>query len=154
MDVCQNIQQTKSSEAAIVRFCGSFITFTNMASIKKLKAGCILLFLFSVTALEAQKDTLYRQTGMASFYAHKFHGRKTASGETFHKDSLTAAHKFLPFGTRLKVTNPNNNYSVIVRVNDRGMKGTNRIIDLSPAAAKQIDMIKHGTLKVRVEEIR
>jgi rare lipoprotein A len=119
-----------------------------------LKKVCLVLVLiFSTLFVDAQKDSLYKQTGMASYYAHKFHGRKTASGEIFSKDSLTAAHKTLPFGTRIRVTNLKNNQSVIVRVNDRGMKGTNRIVDLSPAAAKQIDMIRHGLLKVRVEEL-
>ena len=113
----------------------------------------LTVLLMSITA-HAQNDTLYKQTGMASYYAKKFHGRKTASGEIFSKDSLTAAHKTLPFGTRVKVTNLKNNQSVIVKINDRGMKGTNRIIDLSPKAALQIDMIRHGLIKVRVEEIR
>lgn len=90
-------------------------------------------------------------TGVASFYADKFHGRKTASGEVFHQDSLTAAHKYLPFGTLVKVTNLRNNQSVIVKVNDRGMKGTNRVIDLSKAAAKELNMLGAGLVKVKVE---
>ncbi len=119
-----------------------------------IRNSVILFCLILSYSAHAQKDTLYKQTGMASFYAHKFHGRKTASGEIFSKDSLTAAHKYLPFGTRVRVTNLKNNQSVIVKVNDRGMKGTNRIIDLSPAAAQKIDMIRHGLIKVKIEEIR
>ncbi len=90
-------------------------------------------------------------TGIASYYADKFHGRKTASGEVFHQDSLTAAHKHLPFGTIVRVTNLWNNQSVIVKVNDRGMKGKNRVIDLSKAAAKELNMVGAGLVKVKVE---
>ncbi len=68
-------------------------------------------------------------------------------------DSLTAAHKSLPFGTYVKVTNLSNDKSVIVKINDRGMKGMKRIIDLSPAAAKELGMIKKGLQKVRVEKL-
>jgi len=90
-------------------------------------------------------------TGIASYYADKFQGRKTASGEVFHQDSLTAAHKHLPFGTLVRVTNLRNNQSVIVKVNDRGMKGKNRVIDLSKAAAKELNMVGAGLVKVKVE---
>ena len=78
------------------------------------------------------------QTGKASFYAKKFSGRKTASGERLHHDSLTCAHRTYPFGTLLKVTNPANGKSVIVRVTDRGPYVRGRIIDLSVRAAKEI----------------
>ena len=92
--------------------------------------------------------------GEASYYAHKFHGRKTANGETFNMNDLTAAHKTLPFGTIVRVTNLGNNRSVQVRINDRGPFVRNRIIDLSLAAAKEIDMLKSGTAKVRIDVIR
>jgi rare lipoprotein A len=93
------------------------------------------------------------QTGIASYYGAKFHGRKTASGERFSKDSFTAAHRSLPFGTRLRVTNPENNLSVIVRINDRGPVKRTRMIDLSYAAAKALGMIKKGLARVRIEEV-
>ncbi|MEX1189286.1 MAG: septal ring lytic transglycosylase RlpA family protein [Bacteroidia bacterium] len=109
--------------------------------------------LIGFSTLNAQ-DTLYVKEGTASFYAKKFHGRPTASGEIFHVDSLTAAHKKLPFGTIVKVTNLSNNKVVFVKINDRGMKGMKRIIDLSPAAARELGMINKGLQKVRVEEIR
>jgi len=102
-------------------------------------------------SLNAQQPTTKIDTGVASYYALKFHGRKTASGEIFHKDSLTAAHKTLPFGTKVRVTNLKNNKSVIVKINDRGMRGKNRIIDLSPGAAKEINMMGSGLIKVKVE---
>jgi len=101
---------------------------------------------------QVQKSKL--DTGIASFYADKFHGRKTASGEVFHQDSLTAAHKYLPFGTLVKVTNLRNNQSVIVKLNDRGMKVTNRVIDLSKAAAKELNMLGAGLVKVKVEVLK
>jgi rare lipoprotein A len=93
------------------------------------------------------------QTGTASYYGAKFHGRKTSSGERFHKDSLTAAHHTLPFGTYIKVTNLKNNDTVIVRVNDR-IAHKKRLIDLSPAAARKLGFIKDGTAKVKVEVIK
>jgi rare lipoprotein A len=107
------------------------------------------LFIHSLANAQVKKAKL--DTGIASFYADKFHGRKTASGEIFHQDSLTAAHKSLPFGTLVKVTNLRNNQSVIVKVNDRGMKGTNRVIDLSKAAARELNMLGPGLVKVKVE---
>jgi len=112
-----------------------------------------LLFLFSGSIFSQATDTLYKKEGVASYYAKKFHGRKTANGDMFHVDSLTAAHKTLPFGTMVRVTNLKNQKSVIVRINDRGMAGKKRVIDLSPAAAEEIEMIKSGLQKVRVEEI-
>jgi rare lipoprotein A len=88
---------------------------------------------------------------MASYYAHEFNGRTTASGETFNMNELTAAHKTLPFNTRVRVTNLDNGRDVIVRVNDRGPFVDDRIIDLSLEAAKRIGMIGAGTAKVTLE---
>ena len=90
-------------------------------------------------------------TGMASYYANKFNGRKTASGERYRSKKLTAAHRTLPFGTMVKVTNLKNGKSVVVKINDRGPYAKGRIIDLSGAAAKQIAMVSDGVVKVRVE---
>lgn len=91
---------------------------------------------------------------MASYYGDQFHGRKTASGETFNKWDFTCAHKKLPFGTKLKVTNLKNRKSVVVRVNDRGPFVKGRIVDLSYAAAKKIGMVKDGVVKVKIEIIK
>lgn len=91
------------------------------------------------------------QTGKASFYAKKFSGRKTASGERLHHDSLTCAHRTYPFGTQLKVTNPANGKTVIVRVTDRGPYVKGRIIDLSVRAAREIGIISQGIAPVIVE---
>lgn len=90
------------------------------------------------------------KTGKASFYADKYEGRKTANGEIFRQNQLTAAHKKLPFGTQVKVTNLANGKSVNVRINDRGPFVKGRIIDLSKSAAKEIDMIGAGVAKVKI----
>lgn len=90
------------------------------------------------------------ETGLASFYADKYVGRKTSNGETFRQNKLTAAHKTLPFGTKVKVINQNNGKSVKVRINDRGPFIQGRIIDLSKKAAKKIDMVNDGVTKVRI----
>lgn len=99
------------------------------------------------------KPSIHTQTGMASFYAKNFHGKKTASGEIYYKHKFTAAHRNLPFNTLVKVTNLENNRSVIVRINDRGPFVKKRIIDLSEAAAKKIGMIHKGVAKVRIDVI-
>jgi rare lipoprotein A len=97
--------------------------------------------------------TPFSQTGHASWYGKKFHGRKTASGEVYDMFKLSAAHKTLPLPSYARVTNLSNGKSVIVRVNDRGPFGRPRIIDLSYAAAKQLDIIRHGSSQVEVSLI-
>ena len=92
------------------------------------------------------------QQGKASFYAKNFHGRKTASGERMHPDSMTCAHRTYPFGTKLRVYNPANGRSVIVRVTDRGPYVRGRIIDLSWRAAKELDIISSGVAMVFVQK--
>ena len=91
------------------------------------------------------------ETGVASYYAHKYHGRTTANGERFDMNDMTAAHKTLPFGTRVRVTNLNNGKSVTVRINDRGPFVKGRVIDLSLAAAKKLDMVGPGLAEVRLQ---
>ncbi len=91
--------------------------------------------------------------GKASYYGKKFHGRLTSNGETFDMNKLTAAHRSLPFGTKLKVTNLKNNKSVVVRINDRGPFKTTRIIDLSKGAAIKLAMIGDGVADVKLEVI-
>ena len=89
--------------------------------------------------------------GNASYYAHRFHGRLTANGERFNMHELTAAHKSLPFGSMVQVTNLANGKKVLVRINDRGPYIKGRIIDLSLKAAKEIDLLKKGVTNVRIE---
>ena len=91
------------------------------------------------------------KTGLASYYAHRFHGRKTASGERFNMHAMTVAHKTLPFGTKLKVTCESTGKSVVVKVNDRGPFHGNRVLDLSYGAAKALGTVNKGVSKVKYE---
>ena len=92
-------------------------------------------------------------TGKASFYAHKFEGRRTSSGQTYRAKEHTAAHRFYSFGTLLEITNQVNGSTTIVRVNDRGPHSKNRLIDLSYAAAKDLGMVNSGTGNVSIKVI-
>ena len=111
--------------------------------------------MFSLTShhspLTSNMNAQSVQTGKASYYAKKFTGRRTASGERLHHDSLTCAHRTYPFGTMLKVTNPANGKHVIVRVTDRGPYVKGRIIDLSVRAAHELGIISQGIAPVTVE---
>ncbi|UIZ56678.1 septal ring lytic transglycosylase RlpA family protein [Acinetobacter sp. SCLZS86] len=95
----------------------------------------------------------FSQTGMASWYGRQFHGRKTASGETFDMNAMTAAHRSLPLNCYIRVTNKNNGKSVVVKVNDRGPFHGNRVLDLSYGAAKQLGITNAGTAKVSIERV-
>ena len=90
-------------------------------------------------------------SGPASWYGGKFHGRRTANGERFDMNEMTAAHRSLPFGTRVRVTNERNGRSVVVRINDRGPFVGNRIIDLSRGAAAAVGMVNTGVAPVRID---
>jgi len=109
----------------------------------------IVLFLFSSVIAVGREG--FPQYGDASWYGNPHHGRITANGERFDMHDYTAAHKSLPFGTVLKVTNLRNGKSVVVRVNDRGPFVNKRIIDVSYAAAKNIGILKSGATRVRIE---
>ena len=95
----------------------------------------------------------YKQEGVASWYGKKFHGKLTSNGEDYDMHAMTAAHKTLPLPSTVRVTNLRNGRSVVVRINDRGPFVDNRIIDMSYAAAKNLDMVQSGTTMVRVESI-
>ena len=95
----------------------------------------------------------FSQTGTASWYGRQFHGRKTASGETFDMNAMTAAHRSLPLNCYIRVTNRNNGKSVVVKVNDRGPFHGNRVVDLSYGAAKQLGITSAGTAKVSIERV-
>ena len=122
------------------------------------------LITFRITAGEPSRPTTMAvanhcapatlQEGVASYYADKHHGRMTANGETFDMYALTAAHRKLPFGTKLKVTSLVNNRSVIVRINDRGPYVNGRVIDLSYGAAVELQMLKSGLAEVRLEVVK
>jgi rare lipoprotein A len=93
------------------------------------------------------------ETGLASWYGPGFHGKLTASGEVFNQERFTAAHRTLPWGSRVKVTNLANGKSVDVRINDRGPFGKGRIIDVSRAAARVLGIVGSGIATVRVESL-
>ena len=93
----------------------------------------------------------HHESGEASYYGEELAGRPTASGESFDPSKMTAAHRTLPLGTRLRVTNTTNGQSVVVRVNDRGPFAKRRVLDLSKGAAKSIGMLRSGTARVRIE---
>jgi len=129
-------------------------------------AGCVLGLLLTLAGssfgdtpahpanarrVNARQDSSKAETGIASFYSTKFHGRQTANGEIFDMHQLTAAHPRLAFGTRVKVTHSGNNRSVIVRINDRGPFVKGRVIDLSLAAAEELQMVKSGLALVKLE---
>ena len=104
-------------------------------------------------AAAAKATTADGAEGKVAHYGRKFNGRKTASGERFNAGAMTMAHKTLPFGTMVKVTNIKNNKSVVVRVNDRGPSQPDRMGDLTTAAARKIGMIKSGTAQVRFDVV-
>ncbi len=110
----------------------------------------ILLSLFSFLTIKFLYHS-YSPIGKASWYGADFHGRPTASGEVYDMQELTAAHRRLPFGTKVKVTNLQNGKSVIVKINDRGPYKLGRIIDLSYAAAARLKMIKKGVVLVKMK---
>ena len=106
----------------------------------------ILIILFALSSCGRRSF----ESGKASYYAGKFVGRKTANGETFSLHKRTAAHKTLPFGTRVKVKNLDNGKTVKVRINDRGPFVAGRIIDLSRKAARRIDLVQAGVARVEI----
>lgn len=109
-----------------------------------------LIFMMVIMCVGAWAQT---EKGKATFYGNRFNGRRTASGETLHNDSMVCAHRTHPFGTLLKVTNKRNGKSVVVRVIDRGPYAKGRIIDLSYAAAKNIGMISSGVVDCEIEVV-
>ena len=118
----------------------------------------MLILSFFLTSCSSSKNVsgkVLKSKAEASYYHDKFNGRKTASGEKFSNSKLTAAHRTLPFGTKVKVTNLANDKSVVVEINDRGPFKKSREIDLSKKAFMEItDNKNHGTLKVRIEVIK
>ncbi|MBI4548160.1 MAG: septal ring lytic transglycosylase RlpA family protein [Ignavibacteriae bacterium] len=116
--------------------------------------GCVSSprFTFSKTSENENVDaSSFVEEGVASYYADEFHGRKTSNGEIYDMNQLTAAHPTLPFNSKVRVINMENGEEVIVRINDRGPFKDDRVIDLSLAAAKAIEMIGQGTARVRLQ---
>ena len=114
--------------------------------------GAALIFsTFHFSSSQTFADESRATVGKASWYGGKFHGRTTASGERYDMDQLTAAHRSLPFGSRVRVTNQATRDSVVVRINDRGPYAGNRVIDLSRAAARAVRLIGPGVAPVKLE---
>jgi rare lipoprotein A len=118
-----------------------------------LGAGCASAPRSQPSGIAATPTPSGPAVGVASYYGKPYHGRKTASGERFNMHALTAAHRTLPFGTNLKVTNLANDRSVVVRINDRGPFKRDRILDVSFEAARRLEMIAVGTTRVRIEPL-
>ena len=121
---------------------------------RRLIAMALPLLLVLPAAAQEQDPDADEETeigsGMASYYGNELAGNRTASGERFDPDAMTAAHRTLAFGSKVRVTNMANGQSVVVRINDRGPFGRGRVIDISHAAAREIGMHRSGTAKVRM----
>ena len=111
----------------------------------------LVTLLFTTNVMAKTKVNQHSTRGEASYYAGFHHGKKTASGERFNMHSLTAAHRTLPLGSKIKVTNLNNGKEVVVRVNDRGPYAKGRVLDVSLGAAKKLGMLKTGTAKISIQ---
>lgn len=112
----------------------------------------LILIIYLITIIhKCEPDFNYREEGVASYYSDFLEGRKTASGEIYYRDSLTAAHKTLPLGSKVLITNLKNEKSIWVVINDRGPFIKNRIIDLSRRAADSLDIIRPGIAPVKIE---
>ncbi len=118
---------------------------------KKIVTLTVLFCLFPVVSYVSAQE--FRQYGNASWYGNQFHGKRTASGESYDMHEFTGAHRDLPFGTVIKVKNLRNGREVVVRVNDRGPFIKSRIVDLSRAAASMLGIVSRGTARVSIEVI-
>ncbi|MER2267425.1 septal ring lytic transglycosylase RlpA family protein [Methylobacterium oxalidis] len=122
-----------------------------MVSNARLMLLAIVAITFTTGARAEAASSASRQSGVASWYGPGFHGRRTANGERFNTHALTAAHRSLPFGTQVRVTNKSNGRSVVVRINDRGPYMGGRVIDLSNASARAIGV--SGVSKVSLARL-
>lgn len=127
-------------------------------SLKLVAKSILSVSLLSACSVVSAKGALHNsstdalpQIGLATYYSDRYQGRRTASGERYDKAKLTATHSRLPFGTRLRVTNLTNHKSVVVRITDRARARNSRLVDLSMQAARELDFIKAGTARVKLE---
>lgn len=132
-----------------------FVSYGALALLVLLLAGCA----GQETRDEASGGSLGAgvvgsEVGMASYYADRYHGRSTASGERFDQQALTAAHRTLAFGTKVRVTRLDDGREVTVRINDRGPFVRGRVVDLSKRAARRLGMLRDGAVKVRLDVLR
>lgn len=124
-----------------------------MTLLRSIPAALAVACTLAVSPVAVAPASAQALAGAASWYGPGFHGRRTASGERFDQNALTAAHRSLPFGTRVRVTNQANGESVVVRINDRGPFHGNRVIDLSREAASEIGLLRAGVGRVTIEVI-
>ena len=122
------------------------------ALIRTIRPGMVaLLVTFATLSMVAMSAAQTPQEGVAKFYSDKFEGKKTASGEVYSKNGLTASHKNLPYGTKVKVTNVENGKSVVVTVNDRMAKSNKAVIEVTRRAADELEFTKAGKAKVKLD---
>ena len=144
------VVKTATQKTAVSKATKTKVVLAARQTSKSPISGKVIKVSYSPTSAK----TTFLNSGVASYYGPGFHGRRTANGETFNMHAMTAAHRTLPFGTKLKVTNLANGKSTIVRVNDRGPYVGGRIIDLSVAAAQQIGSTSSGVARVNLEVVK
>lgn len=157
MNVTNNIRYFRQVTMAGTVLCACFALSAQEIMTQVIKDEKIGELHTAVTQIKETKTDVAEANiviGRASYYAAKFHGKRTASGETYNSKLMTAAHRTLPFGTQIKVTNLRNKKSVVVRVNDRGPHVRGRIVDLSRAAAQLIGITRTGTARVELEILK
>ncbi len=152
-DAIGTTASTSTASTAPASFAAEFELYSGPPPAITLAPGAVDLDGFE-PPIERSQTLRNLGTGVASYYGRRFHGRRTANGERFNMNAMTAAHKTLAFGTRVRVTNARNGRSVTVRINDRGPFIRGRTIDLSRAAAQKIGMIGSGHARVKLEVVR
>jgi len=135
--------QDAAPRAVVPQFEQQFARYAELPDAPQPGRGVVDLETFE-PPLEIEPETTSLGSGVASYYGRKFHGRRTANGERFDMNRMTAAHRTLPFGSRVRVTNPRTGASVVVTINDRGPFHGSRIIDVSRAAADELGLIRRG----------
>ena len=142
-------QESESTAIVQPTFTSQFAPYRELPDTSEPGAHAVDLDTFD-PPVEAEPAATSLGSGVASYYGKRFHGRRTANGERFDMHGLTAAHRTLPFGSRVLVTNPSTGKSVVVRINDRGPFSHGRTIDLSRAAAEEIGIVSrgHGTVEL------
>ena len=152
---------TRASLSAILTICGLAVAMSTQAQTPAapVPAAAPAPAATPVPApapapVAAPAATMAGMDGLAAYYSDRLNGRKTASGQVFDQQKLTAAHQTLPFGTMVKVTNTKNGRSVVVRINDRGPTQAGRVIDLSHAAASKLGMLRSGLVPAKLEVVK
>ena len=136
-------QERELTPVSDTQFAASFADYTPLPEAPAPGPEAVDIATFD-PPVEVEPATTALGSGVASYYGRRFHGRRTASGERFDMNAMTAAHRTLPFGSMVEVTNPRTGQSVTVRINDRGPFTRGRTIDLSRAAAEQIGLVSRG----------